>query len=132
MSTLPATADLLIRVIGEGAAILLMRAYGGQTVEFPKGEIGRGEKAYAALAEVIGMEATALLTRHFGGSRAYIPRCEKQRLAKRNRGIVTAYNEGATIGQLVRENQLSDRQVRNILKDTDMNDVGNSLQQSLF
>lgn len=128
---LPANAALLIRIIGENAAIRLMQpgAYGGQTVDFPKGEVGRGEQAFAALAEVVGQDKAKLLCNHFGGDRVYIPSCNKQLLAKRNRGIVAAYNGGDSVAQLVRDNTLSDRHIRNILKNTDMSE---SAQKSLF
>ena len=128
---LPNMAKLLVGLIGDSAAIKMMdpAAYGGRTLDFPKGEVGRGEQAFAALAEIVGMDNAKRLCQHFGGDRAYIPRCDAQALAKRNYSIVAAYNGGTSVAQLVREHTLSDRHIRSILKDTDMS---GSMQQSLF
>ena len=78
---------------------------------------------------MVGQDNAKLLCKHFGGDRVYITRCHKQHLAKRNRGIVTAYNGGDSVVQLVREHTLSDRHIRSILKETDMSA---SAQSSLF
>lgn len=125
------TAQLLIDLIGEAAALRMMDAknYGGMTVEFPKGEVGRGEQAFARLAEVIGMEHAKRLCKQFGGDRLYIPNLHHHFIAQRNRRIVTSYNSGTTIAELVKEHEMSDRWVREILKTTDMN---SELQVSLF
>ena len=125
---LPRAATDLIALIGEMAALRLMQALCGQTVEFPKGELGRGAAAYNELSEIIGEEATQMLCKHYGGDRLYIPFCNKHQLSKRNCAIVARYNVGASVDSLVREYRLSDRQIRNILKLTDTS----AAQRDLF
>ena len=126
---LPAAAQLLVDLIGDGPALRLMQSHCGQTVEFPKGELGRGESAFAELAASVGEEAARILCDQFGGSRLYIPFCNKQVLSKRNQSIITAYTNGAGIDALVREYRLSDRQIWNILGKTAMTD---NSQKPLF
>lgn len=131
---LPAMADLLMRVIGRDAALRMMAAaaYGGKSFEVPKGDLGRGEQAFAALAEVIGNDGALALCRHFGGDRIYVPRCDVLDLVKRNREIVQKYNAGVTVWQLASDYVLSDRQIWTILKKTDMNESLPEPQTSLF
>lgn len=116
------TASTLNQVIGKEATQLLMQpsAYGGKTLDVPKGEVGRGEQAFAALAEVIGMAATQRLCSHFGGDRIYIPKGMKKNMQERNQRIVTAYNQGTRIRELVEAFDLTDRRIWAILKKTDM------------
>lgn len=132
----PATAELLIRVIGYRAAIVMMEPhhYGGKNYAVPKGELGRGERTFAALAEVIGMEAAKRLCKHFGGDCIYVPLLDQLHRAERNRGIVNAYNNGTSVWQLSSDNAMSERQIRNILKETDMSEsaTNGGPQKSLF
>ncbi|MGB7479641.1 MAG: Mor transcription activator family protein [Burkholderiaceae bacterium] len=129
---LTATAELLIRLIGREAALRLMApsAFGGKTFAFPKGELGKGDQAFAALAEVIGRDAALKLCRSFGRDRIYIPRCDGVDLTHRNLEIVEKYNRGATVWELASEYVLSDRQIWTILKNTDSE--SGSAQSSLF
>jgi Mor family transcriptional regulator len=133
---LPATAELLIRVIGYNAAIVMMEPghYGGKNYAVPKGELGRGEQTFAVLAEVIGMEAAKRLCGHFGGDCIYVPLLDKLHRAERDRGIVAAYNSGTSVWQLSSDNAMSERQIRNILKKTDMDEssMSDGPQRSLF
>jgi Mor family transcriptional regulator len=75
------------------------------------------------------MDNAQRLCKHFGGDRIYIPRCDALDLARRNRNIVTAYNNGVSVWQLASDHVLSDRQIWTILKKTDMSE---SAQTSLF
>lgn len=130
-STPDSTVKLLIEIIGEAAALRMMDAknFGGMTVEFPKKEVGRGEQAFARIAEVIGHDNAKRLSDQFGGERLYIPNLHNHFIAKRNKKIVTSYNNGTSIAELVKEYEISDRWIREILKTTDMN---NELQVNLF
>jgi Mor family transcriptional regulator len=132
---LPQMAVVMIRMIGPDAAMRMMQSdhFGGKTITIPKGELGRGEQTFAALAEVIGADNVKLLCARFGGNDIYIPLLDKLRLAERNRKIVAAYNKGTSVSQLATANKMSDRQIRNILKTTDMTEsTKNIMQQSLF
>ncbi len=66
---LPSMAVLLLRLIGPSAALRMMEPsnYGGKSFLVPKGEVGRGEQAFAALAEVVGADNAKLISKHFGG-----------------------------------------------------------------
>jgi Mor family transcriptional regulator len=123
MPSINSMTPILLRLIGKEAMQQLMKAYGGTTIVIPKGEMRHGEKVFAALAETIGMDATKRLCRDFCGDRFYVPKDTaetKAAMAKRNRRIVTAYNEGAHLNELVAQFDLSDRHIRSILKQTDM------------
>jgi Mor family transcriptional regulator len=113
---------LLHHVIGgEATRCLTMRsAFGGRNLAVPKGEVGRGDKAFAALSEVIGMNAAQRLCNHFGGEVLYIPAGMKEILRDRDRRIVTAYSSGLTVNQLVAQFNLTARRIWQILKQTDM------------
>lgn len=132
--SLPAMAILLIKLVGQDAAMRMMApaAYGGKSVELPKGELGRGQSAFAALAETVGQGNAQRLCHHFGGDRIYVPRCDALDLLKRNRSIVAAYNNGASVWQLASDHVLSDRQIWNILKNTDMSEPQEPVQAGLF
>ncbi|NDP58024.1 MAG: hypothetical protein GZ090_01515 [Oxalobacteraceae bacterium] len=129
--SLPAMAILLIKLVGQDAAMRMMApaAYGGKSVDLPKGELGRGQRAFDALAETVGMDNAHRLCKHFGGDRVYIPRCDALGLDRRNRNIVAAYNGGVSVWQLASDHVLSDRQIWTILKKTDMRE---SAQTNLF
>ncbi len=125
---LPATAELLIRLLGQPAALRMMDAntYGGRAFDVPKKE---GSQTYAALVDLVGADGTAKLCKQFGGDSLYVPRCDMIDLDRRNREIVTKYNAGTSVWNLSSEYVLSDRQIWNILKKTDM---GVNTQSSLF
>jgi Mor family transcriptional regulator len=113
---------LLHQVIGQEATRLLTNrgTFGGRNFTVPKGEVGRGDKAFAALAEVIGMNATHRLCGHFAGETIYIPVGMKEILLDRDRRIVAAYDSGVTVNQLSVQFNLTERRIRSILKETDM------------
>jgi hypothetical protein len=115
------TISLLHHVIGREATRCLTasNAFGGRSILVPKKEVGRGDKAFAALAEVIGTNETRRLCKHFGGEVIYIPRRMKEILHERNLRIVAAFNSGVTVSQLTAQFNLSDRRIWQILKQTD-------------
>lgn len=128
------TVKMLISLIGEAAALRMMdvKNFGGGRFDFPKSEVGLGAQTFAALAEVVGMANAQRLCKHFGGECLYIPNLSNHYREERNRRIVTAYNAGSTVRELMREHEISDRWVHHILKTTDMSDVGRGVQESLF
>lgn len=130
-NTPDSTVKLLFGIIGEAAALRMMEVknFGGRTIELPKKETGRGEQAFACIAEVIGHDNAKRLSSQFGGERLYIPNLHHHFIAKRNKKIVTSYNNGTSVAELVKEYEISDRWIREILKTTDMD---NELQVSLF
>lgn len=136
---LPSMAVLLLRLIGPSAALRMMEPanFGGKSYLVPKGEVGRGEQAFAALAEVVGTDNAKLISKHFGGENIYVPLLSNFHLAERNRAIVNAYASGnKSVWELASENKMSDRRVWQILKTTDMSESSETLlqdaQRSLF
>lgn len=130
------TVNLLIALIGENAARRMMKVkhFGGGSFEFPLSETGLGAAKFAGLAEVVGLANAQRLCKHFGGEKLYIPKDTDTDLKKRNQKMVNSYNSGMSVDELRREYGLSDRQVRDILKKTDMQAVTQQrgVQESLF
>lgn len=130
------TVKLLIALIGESAARRMMKVkhFGGGSFEFPLSESGRGAAKFAALAEVVGLTNAQRLCKHFGGEKLYIPQDADTDLRRRNQKMVHSYNSGTSVDELRREYELSDRQVREILKKTDMalDTPQRGVQESLF
>lgn len=130
------TVNLLIALIGENAARRMMKVkhFGGGSFEFPLSETGLGAAKFAGLAEVVGLANAQRLCKHFGGEKLYIPKDTDTDLKKRNQKMVNSYNSGMSVDELRREYGLSDRQVRDILKKTDMqpDTQQRGVQESLF
>ncbi|MFC0349708.1 Mor transcription activator family protein [Undibacterium danionis] len=137
LSSAEGTVQLLIRLIGEGAAMRMMdpKALGGARYAFPKKETGLGAQSYAYLVDVVGTENAKRLCEHFDGDDVYIPKMTEHYRHQRNVRIVNAYNNGTSIRELVRDFEISDRRVWEILKTTDMTKKDHHLdegQASLF
>lgn len=131
------TVQLLIRLVGEKAAVRLMdvKKLGGRRFRFPKSETRLGAQSFAYLAEIVGMDKAQVLCRHFGGDDVYIPKMTQMHILTQHRRIVTAYNNGTSINELVREFGLSDRHIWRVLKKTDMTvtpTLDRNPQSSLF
>jgi len=117
---LPASLDEVIEVIGESSTLQLINAFGGTTQRLPA---MRNAVEQHEMAVIIGMEKLHQLIKAIGASRyVYIPRCADGLRQKRDREIVKRFSESNTVEQLAREYGLSDRQVWNILKKTEMDD----------
>lgn len=117
---LPASLDEVIEVIGEALTIKLVEAFGGTTQRLPAIRNANDDNE---LAKLIGKENLHQLINAIGASRyVYIPRCTDGLRESRDRQIVKKYTEGVTVESLALEYILSDRQVWNILKKTEMDD----------
>lgn len=87
---LPPTIREIVRLIGYGPAMALVRAFGGQELRIPRGE---GSDTWAALCEVIGEPATRRLAATYsGGEPLYIALCYRAMLADRNHRMVARYD----------------------------------------
>ncbi|OGS90838.1 MAG: hypothetical protein A2Z95_06115 [Gallionellales bacterium GWA2_60_18] len=103
----------IVEIIGEAAALLLVKEFGGQTVRLPA---IRNINAEHPLALCIGIAALGAICRDTGGGRwLYIAKCQRGLLADRNRRIVEEYSGGDTANALAQRYRLSDRQIWNIL-----------------
>lgn len=86
---LPAVIQEIVRIIGHGAAMALVREFGGQELRLPRQE---GGATWAALAEVVGEPATRALGAAMGGEETYIALCDKAIKADRNRRMIARYD----------------------------------------
>lgn len=129
----PKTAVLLINLLGLEAALKFMapKAYGGKTFHIPKFETGRSEETFARLVDCMGVEAATKLCKTWGGERPYIPRMDTALDAERqarNCRIVQEYTGGKSVFDLATQETLSDRQIKTILKETDLSAQAQSVE----
>ncbi|MEW9900991.1 Mor transcription activator family protein [Chitinivorax sp. PXF-14] len=117
---LPDSVRTMAMIIGLPNTLRLVEHWGGTTFPVAQGRNRQGQARVAALAEIIGMPAAERLCKHFANEDLYIPMCKAAIIQVRNRAIVRDYAAGVGINELVFRNRLSDRQIRNILKVTDM------------
>lgn len=87
-SLLPPVIREIVRLIGHGPAMALVREFGGQDLRIPKTE---ASATWAALAEVIGEPAMKTLARAFGGEQLSVALCDKSIKADRNRKMIARY-----------------------------------------
>lgn len=116
---LPEKALELVRLIGLAAATKLVNALGGVSITVPKGDGRLGTIRREHLIEIVGVHATEILMAHYGGDRLWVPSCRQAMLQVRNVHIVRQYERGKSVQELALENELTDRQIWNILKGTD-------------
>ena len=118
---LPKNVLELVRVLGHGRAMDLVREFGGQEIVIPASD---ASDTWAALAECIGEKGARKLCIHFmPGTRLYIAKCTAALRDDRNRQIIERYEallrDGHTgtgaVSVLVRESRLSYRQLENIV-----------------
>lgn len=113
----PADLSLLTALIGIDATRALVREFGGIPLAIPK----RGDgAAYAALAEVVGKDAADALIKHYPGDVLTVPRCQAAALSARNAIIRERYDAGVTARELARGEELTVRQIWNILGSLDV------------
>ena len=108
-------ADSLVDAIGLVAARRLVREYGGKQIKIPSGSRPGGTFC-AWLDESLGVEAARALKATFGGETITVPMLYDQMLAARNRLIVADFDGGMSMLELVRKYELTERQIRTILK----------------
>ncbi len=118
---LPAVIREIIRLIGHGPAMALVREFGGQELRIP---VTDASETWAALVEVIGEQATNALCAALAGETIYIALCAEAVRAERNRAMIARYDallaEGhsgrGAVSVLVREfRPISYRQVEKIV-----------------
>lgn len=124
-SRLSPNARLILRVLDEdGAAFTrLIRACGGQGLRIPR----RLPPPEHELCRRLGPDMLRRLMGTFGGTVVYVPRCRFLLAAVRRLRIIRQYyrhtdsgcSGAAAVRALVREEGLSDRRIRQILKTCD-------------
>lgn len=69
-----------------------------------------------ALVELLGAAAAAALISAYPGHRLFIPRCAQALRDTRDETIIADYSAGVAVPSLARQHQLTERQIRSILK----------------
>lgn len=136
--SLPAVIREIIRLIGHGPAMALVREFGGLPLRIP---VTDASETSAALVEVIGERLTKALCAAMGGEEIYIALCAEAVRAERNRAMIARYDallaEGhsgrGAVSVLVREYRpISYRQVEKIVNGALPEAGGAVLQGALF
>lgn len=119
--SLPAVIQEIVRLIGHGPAMAVVREFGGQELRIPKTDAA---DTWAALAEVIGEPMTKALAASMGGEEIYIALCHHNLKHDRNRNMIAKYDKllkqghssRGAVSVLVREfRPISNRQVEKII-----------------
>lgn len=129
---LPTEIRTIAGLIGPEATLRLVERFGGQTIAFVRGARLDTRERRAELDALVGVAQMELLIAHFGNTDVYIARCADAVRAVRDQEIVAAYDSGKTVAELVRKHNLSDRRIKQILKDTDNSRPASTAQAGLF
>lgn len=70
------------------------------------------------LVALLGEEKATILMRHYGGERVALARCHSALRDVRDREIIAKYDSGISAARLAIEYEMTERNVRNILKRT--------------
>lgn len=123
---LPKTVAEMILVIGEKAAFLMVKAYGGTVMLVPKGLRQSGIDRLEDIARLIGDKEAKAFCHHYGGSYISIPKCQKLIAHHRNREIIKRFDElvlnhsaRVSVTQCARAFQLTEASIWSILKLSD-------------
>lgn len=134
---LPAVIEEIIRIIGHGPTMELIRAFKRRELRIPRTET---PAMFAALAEVIGEPAARALVRAYGGEELYIACCHRAVLDDRNRRLIARYDallgEGhsgrGAVSILVGEYDICYRRIEKIVNSPAPQPSATPVQPSLF
>lgn len=112
---LPSIMQEIVDLVGLPAALKLVALYPGIPFRVPTGG-KEGGAVKLRLEEAMGSAPARLFMERFAGERLYIARCLHALLAERNRLICARFDQGEPASQIARDHQLTERQIRNILK----------------
>ena len=117
----------IVEIIGEAAALALVKQYGGQRIRIPALVNATEDHPLAAC---IGLDTLRQLVGLDGGRWMYVPKCQRSLLEARDREIVTLYSppSNVSVNALAARYNLSYRRIEQILATTVMDDK----QESLF
>jgi hypothetical protein len=108
----------VVALIGEEAARKLFAELAGSRIYFRRfDDTGwRESKTFRRLVEVVGRDRALKLWQWCARGCLEIPRQREQLRSERNRQIIAAYSRGVSVDVLVRQYELSRRQIFYILK----------------
>lgn len=112
---LPKSVRDIAYVAGLPAALALTETYGGTYLRVPVGQKMHG-KTRQSLIDIMGEAAAVKFMYHYSGEKIYVPRCQRHGISERNQAIIKKYDAGVSAAIIAREQQITERQVRNILK----------------
>lgn len=115
--SLPQSVKDIADLLGLPAALSLVSAYGGVTVKVPVAD-GRAGKTRNDLVALLGEEKATTFIRHYAGERVVIARCQSVVRDVRDTEIIAKYDSGISAAKLALEYDMTERNVRNILKRT--------------
>jgi Mor family transcriptional regulator len=110
MTSTLVTLDELRTVLDSDQVDKILAQYASYPLYIPKEVKKEGE-----LVGVIGEHAAAKLSAEFGGLRCYIPTISKQTRRKRNRKILSLWEGGNKVRQIMRIVDVSESTVRHII-----------------
>ncbi len=113
---LPPVMQEIVDLVGLPAALKLVALYPAISFRVPTGEHEKGE-VKRRLEEAMGADASKLFIERFAGERLYVAKCHHALLAERNRIICERTDNNESAATLAREFNLSERQIRYILKE---------------
>lgn len=116
---LPEAAREIVTVVGLESAMRLVSVYGGSTISFS--DESRGPEVGGRrdiIAKLLGPQRAKAFFRHFANRILYVPRCSATLRLIRDRQICAAFDDGASVRELMAEHGLSERSISRILKDT--------------
>lgn len=113
-TNIPPTAAAISALIGNRLAMALMAHVNSNAC----GDlyVPLRAKPASALAQLIGQTAAEKLCAVYGGRTISIPQCDALRRSVRDADICRMATEGTTQTEIARHFEMTDRQVRNILK----------------
>lgn len=118
MSRLPESIANIVELVGLDGALALVNAFGGLILPVPKGIREEDGNTREKLIEILGEPAALRFMATYGGERLTIARCAAALRDERDRQIIESYSRGESVAELVRRHQLTERQIRTILKRT--------------
>lgn len=114
--SLPQSIVELGEVIGLHNALIMVDAIGGTQISIPLEAKRSSSVVLQRIQSLIGEDAFAELVYHYAGIRMTVARCAKARRVARNGLIVSAYDAGQSVKSLAIAHELTERQIRTILK----------------
>lgn len=115
MDNLPRSVRDIIELVGVAPALALVHAFPGNILKVPTGAREDGQ-VRARLIDLMGEAAAVQFMSTYGGERLTIPRCHAALRDERDRRIIGDYDSGTSVPALAVKYQLTERQIRTILK----------------
>lgn len=121
IADLPTSLQKLVTEIGWEPTLALVTAYGGETLQVPRGVLDSPE--LIGLQATLGHAAAHILIHHYSGRCLYVPRCHEIQRKQKAREIVSTFeslkgemSSNRAVSHLASQYGVSDRSIWLILK----------------